>query len=85
MTTVSTKSGKIINVVSREEESKTLTLSDREMDARAVEAVKAAINKARVCKKPIAGYDKENKKIRLYTRGKGFINNKNMYLERNGG
>lgn len=62
MTTVNTKSGKIINVVSREEESKTLTLSDREMDARAVEAVKAAINKARVCKKPIAGYDKENKK-----------------------
>ncbi len=62
MTTVSTKSGKIINVVSREEESKTLTLSDREMDARAVEAVKAAINKARVCKKPIARYDKENKK-----------------------
>ena len=61
MTTVNTKSGKIINVVSREEESKTLTLSDREMDARAVEAVKAAINKARVCKKPIAGYDKENK------------------------
>lgn len=50
MTTVNTKSGKIINVVSREEESKTLTLSDREMDARAVEAVKAAINKARVCK-----------------------------------
>ena len=62
MTTVSTKSGKIINVVSREEESKTLTLSDQEMDARAVEAVKAAINKAKVCKKPIAGYDKENKK-----------------------
>ena len=24
--------------------------------------IKAAINKARVCKKPIAGYDKENKK-----------------------
>ena len=62
MTTVNTKSGKIINVVSREEESKTLTLSDQEMDARAVEAVKAAINKAKVCKKPIAGYDKENKK-----------------------
>ena len=63
MTTVNTKSGKIINVVSREEESKMLTLSDQEMDARAVEAVKAAINKARVCKKPIAGYDKENKKV----------------------
>ena len=62
MKTLSAKNGKIINVVSREEESKTLTLSDQEMDARAVEAVKAAINKARVCKKPIAGYDKETKK-----------------------
>ena len=29
---------------------------------RAVEAVKAAINKARICKKPIAGYDKEKKR-----------------------
>ena len=46
MKTLSAKNGKIINVVSREEESKTLTLSDQEMDARAVEAVKAAINKA---------------------------------------
>ena len=31
------------------------------MDARAVEAVKAAIHKAKICKKPIAGYDKEKK------------------------
>ena len=31
------------------------------MDRRAVEAVKAAINKAKICKKPIAGYDKEKK------------------------
>ena len=36
-------------------------MSDREMDERAVEAVKAAINKAKICKKPIAGYDKEKK------------------------
>ena len=41
MTTVSTKSGRIIKVVSREEEKSTLTLSDHEMDERAVEAVKA--------------------------------------------
>ena len=61
MTTVSTKSGKVIKVVSREEEKNTLTVSDNEMDARAVEAVKAAINKAKVCKKPVAGYDKEKK------------------------
>ena len=44
MTTVSTKSGRIIKVISREEEKNTLTLLDNEMDERAVEAVKAAIN-----------------------------------------
>ena len=59
MTTVSTKSGRIIKVVSREEEKSTLTESDSEMDERAVEAVKVAINKAKICKKPIAGYDKK--------------------------
>ncbi len=61
MTTVSTKSGKVIKVVSPEEEQHFLTVSDNEMDTRAVEAVKAAINKAKICKKPIAGYDKERK------------------------
>ena len=50
MTTVSTKSGRIIKVVSREEEKSTLTESDNEMDERAVEAVKAALNKAKICK-----------------------------------
>lgn len=61
MTTVSTKNGKVIKVISREEEKKTLSVSDSEMDKRAVEAVKAAINKAKICRKPIAGYDKEKK------------------------
>ena len=61
MTKVLTKSGKVIKVVSHEEEKEILTASDNEMDVRAVEAVKAAINKAKVCKKPVAGYDKEKK------------------------
>ena len=61
MTTVSTKSGKVIKVVSHDEEKNILTASENEMDERAVEAVKAAINKAKICKKPIAGYDKEKK------------------------
>ena len=61
MTSVRTKSGKVVKVVSREDEKNTLTISDNEMDERAVEAVKAAINKAKICKKPIAGYDKEKK------------------------
>ena len=43
MTTVSTKSGRIIKVVSREEEKSTLTESDNEMDERAVEAVKDVV------------------------------------------
>ena len=58
MEIVKTKSGKIIKVVSHEEEKNILTVSDREMDERAVEAVKAAIKNAKICKKPIAGYDK---------------------------
>ena len=61
MTTISTKSGKTIKVVFPEEEKSFLTVSDNEMDTRAVEAVKAAISKAKICKKPIAGYDKEKK------------------------
>lgn len=61
MTTVSTKNGRIIKVISRQEEKEILSASDSEMDRRAVEVVKAAINKAKICKKPIAGYDKEKK------------------------
>lgn len=61
MTTVRTKSGKVIKVVSHGEEKNILTVSDAEMDERAVEAVRAAINKAKICKKPIAGYDKDKK------------------------
>lgn len=61
MTKVLTKSGKEIKVVSHEEEKEILTESDNEMDVRAVEAVRAAINKAKICKKPVAGYDKEKK------------------------
>ena len=61
MTTVSTKNGRGIKVISRQEEKEILSVSDSEMDRRAVEAVKAAINKDKSCKKPIAGYDKEKK------------------------
>ena len=76
MTTVSTKSGRIIKVVSREEEKSTLT----ESDERAVEAVKAAINKAKICKKPIAGYDNEKKQAYVeYANGKRkYVNIENL-------
>ena len=80
MTTVSTKSGRIIKVVSREEEKSTLTEWDNEMDERAVVAVKATINEAKICKKPIAGYDNEKKQAYVeYANGeRKYINIENL-------
>lgn len=51
-----------IQVVDAEEQHNIISESDAEMDARAVQAVKAAIEKAEFCKKPIALYDQEEKK-----------------------
>lgn len=38
-----------------------LDIEDQDMDKRAVAAVKSAINKAKVCNKPIAKYDARRK------------------------
>lgn len=46
-----------VQYVSASERNKYLTDSDREMDLRATAAVEAAIQKAKICKKPIARYD----------------------------
>lgn len=61
--TIVTKDGVKIRIVYGDDPF--LTESDKEMDRRASEAIKAAINKAIVCKKPIAKYDKERKKAYL--------------------
>ena len=51
------------------------------MDARARTAVSAAINKAKVCKTPIAKYDNEAKKPYLeYSDGKRFMETKKPLL-----
>ncbi len=47
----------LINVVLSEKQDEFITLSDAEMDARATQAVKSAVDKAIFCKKPIAKYD----------------------------
>ncbi len=52
----------VIKVVSPEEQNQVLSSSDIEMDARARQAVKAAIEKAEFCKKPVARYDIETKR-----------------------
>ena len=50
-----------VTIVPASERDKYLTDSDREMDYRVQEAVKAAIHKAKVCKKPIAKYDADTR------------------------
>ncbi len=62
MTTVRSRNGKTIKVVTSVDQSGIISSRDAEMDARAVEAVKTAVAKAKFCKKPIAKYDKETKK-----------------------
>ena len=59
MATARTKSGRVIKVVYREEEKNILTQAEREVVVHAVEAVIATINKVKICKKPIAGYNKK--------------------------
>lgn len=47
------------------------TCGDAEMDARAQKAIKVAIDKAKICKKPVAKYDLEAKRAYLeYADGK---------------
>ena len=55
-----------IKVIDSSQHSDYISDADAEMDKRAVAAVRAAISKAEVCKKPIAKYD---------------INRKQAYLE----
>jgi len=54
---------KTIRVVSAGSEP--MNFNDAEMDRRASAAVHAAIDKAKICKKPIAGYEVETKRAFL--------------------
>ncbi len=67
---------RLVTVVSPENSNAVLSETDIEMDYRAREAVKAAINRAEICKKPIARYDAVNKKAYLQT-----ADNKKIYVE----
>lgn len=55
-------SGMTVKVVPSEEYRDFISESDAEMDYRAQEAVKAALHRAKVCKKPIARYDMDTKR-----------------------
>jgi hypothetical protein len=54
--------GMTIKVVKKDEVDDFLLDDDKEMDNRAIQAVNAALSKAKVCKKPIAKYDPKTKK-----------------------
>lgn len=63
MNKVKVKAGRTIKVVAVSERSHFISSSDEEMDARAIEAVKTAVSKAKFCQKPIAKYDTQTKKV----------------------
>jgi hypothetical protein len=54
--------GMAVKVIDNTEKQETLSQEDKDMDIRVKEAVKAALEKAKVCKKPIARYDIETKR-----------------------
>lgn len=74
--TVLLNNNRLVTVVSPENAKAVLSQTDIETDYRAREAVKAAINRAEICKKPIAKYDAVNQKAYLQT-----ADNKKIYVE----
>ncbi len=62
MKTIKLEDGRKVNVFTSTEHNSVISPNDIEMDKRAKQAVRAAIEKAKFCKKPIAMYDKVLKK-----------------------
>ena len=70
MSKVISINGMSVKVVDNSEKKTALSQEDNEMDIRIKEAVKAAINKAKVCRKPIARFDvKSNETYIEYEEG----------------
>lgn len=65
--TVKLSNGSLVKVIISDNPADGISESDAEMDRRAREAVNAAINKAVICKKPIAKYDKTSKRAYIET------------------
>ncbi|MBO5300091.1 MAG: hypothetical protein J6B51_08485, partial [Clostridia bacterium] len=65
--TIKLDGNRSITVVSTDNTKTAISENDAEMDIRAKEAVRSAINRARTCKKPIATYDRKTKKADIET------------------
>jgi len=61
MTRVINNNNRCIKIVHSSERNRFISENDAEMDARAIQAVKAALDKAEFCKKPIAKFDVETR------------------------
>ena len=55
----------VVTVVDSKSKKQVLTTNDIEMDTRAEKAVKAALQKAKICKRPVARYDANSKSVTL--------------------
>lgn len=65
--TIKLNGNRSVTVVSAESSKAAITPNDAEMDIRAKEAVKSAINRAKTCKKPIARYDRKTRRAYIET------------------
>ena len=65
--TIKLNGNRSVTVVSAESSKAAITPNDAEMDIRAKEAVKSAINRAKICNKPIAGYDRVSRRAYIET------------------
>lgn len=65
--TIKLNGNRSVTIVSAESSKTAITPNDAEMDIRAKEAVKSAINRAKTCKKPIARYDRESRRAYIET------------------
>lgn len=65
--TIKLDGNRSITVVSADNSKTAISENDAEMDTRAKEAVRSAINRAKTCKKPIAKYDRKTKKAYIET------------------
>lgn len=65
--TIKLNGNRSVTVVSADSSHSFISDADAEMDARAKEAVKSAINRARTRKKPIARYDRVSRRAYIET------------------
>ena len=65
--TIKLNGNRSVTIVSAESSKTAITPNDAEMDIRAKEAVKSAINRAKTCKKPIARYDRDSRRAYIET------------------